>query len=73
VGSIRLLSPNLGTEYGGRYSLQAAGIRVSGNYQRWQMNASVAKGIGDFKAWNAYNIESTPRNWRVYGSLTYRF
>lgn len=73
VGSIRLLSPNLSTEYGGRYSLQAVGMQATGNYQQWYMTGSVAKGLGNYKGWNSYNIESTPRNWRVYGSLTYRF
>lgn len=73
VGSVRLLSANSSTEYGGRYTLQALGMQWSVNDQHWFMNASVAKGLGGYKAWTAYNIESTPNNWRVYGSLTYRF
>ena len=73
VGSVRLLSANTSSEYGGRYTLQALGMQWSVNDQHWFMNASVAKGLGGYKAWTAYNIESIPNNWRVYGSLTYRF
>ena len=73
AGSIRLLSANPFTEYGGRYSLQALGLKWSGTYKHWVANASLAKGVGGYKAWTDYNIESKPNNWRLYSSLTYRF
>lgn len=72
VGNVRQLAP-LSTEYAGRYSLQALGAQWSGSVDRVSFSAIVAKAVGADKGWTPYNIESRPRNWRMYASLNYRF
>ena len=72
VGSVRLLSPQ-SHEYGGRYSLQALGAQWSGTIDRLHFSAVVAKAVGNDRGWSPYNLESKPRQWRMYASLSYRF
>lgn len=59
--------------FDGNYSLQALGAQASGNTGRWFYNASLAKGIGGYKAWQPSNTESKPNNWRLNAVLTYMY
>jgi hemolysin activation/secretion protein len=73
AGFIKLKNPALGTEPLKSYYLQALGMQLSGSYQRAIYSLTLAKGFGGYSAWNSYNIESKPNNWRLVGALTYLF
>ncbi len=59
--------------FDGHYSLQALGAQATGNTGKWFYNASLAKGVGGYKAWQPSNIESKPNNWRLNAVLTYMY
>jgi hemolysin activation/secretion protein len=69
-GLIRLSSPQA-SEPQRRYSLQALGTQVSGQTLGGLYNVSLAKGIGGYAGWNAYNTETKPNNWRLNVAMTW--
>ncbi len=69
-GLIRLMNPQT-TEPQTPYSLQALGMQMNGQALGGVYNLTVAKGIGSHRGWNAYNTESSPHNWRLYGAINW--
>lgn len=59
--------------YSATYSLQALGLQLSGNQQRFFYNASLAKGMGGNMGARSTDQDSTPNNWRLSLSGTYVF
>lgn len=59
--------------YSSTYSLQALGMQLSGNEQRFYYNVALAKGIGGNKGARSTDQDSTPNNWRLTVSGTYVF
>jgi hemolysin activation/secretion protein len=55
------------------YALQALGLQISGNVNKWYYNVTAAKGIGGNKAALPSDIDSKPNNWRMNASLSYVF
>ena len=70
-GFSKLLNPQSNFDPRDTQVLQALGVQLSGFYQRLSYNLNVAKGIGGYKGWNAYSIDSKPNNWRVSFAVSY--
>ena len=71
-GQIKLRNPQA-SEPKKTYSLQALGTQINGEAVGGIYNLTLAKGIGSYHGWSSSNIESKPRNWRLYGSISWMF